>query len=62
MFQARFRSAARAFLRDPSEAGIRDLLASYALLHVATNGSEAGLDAELKRIEGNARNVLAGLP
>ena len=58
----RFRAAGRRFLADPSEHGIRDLLSSYALLHVALYGNEITLDDELRRIESNARNILIGFP
>ena len=58
----RFRAAGRRFLADPSEHSIRDLLSSYAILHVALHGNEAGLDEQLGLIEINARNILNGLP
>ena len=58
----RFRAAGRTFLADPSEHGIRNLLAAYAILHVALHGNEITLDDELRRIESNARNILIGLP
>jgi hypothetical protein len=60
--QARFRTASRAFLAAPSEAALEALLSRYALLHVAVYGSDRGLEAELEKIEWNARNILAGRP
>ena len=60
--RARFLATSRAFLRDPSEAALEVLLSRYALLHVAVYGSDRGLEAELAKIEDNARNVMLERP
>ena len=60
--QAAILRASRAFLRDPSEAALEAILSRYSLYWVAVHGSESGLEAELAKIEWQARNIMTGRP